>query len=459
MKLRKLTSLYFFLTISLLLVNFTTMANAQDSEDTGKIHGQITLINQPLANHNVSLSKLQNNTSTQIANATTNNSGNYTFENLDVEENYQVSLVFQGVPYSKDVNFENQTSVQIDFTVYNTTKSDANMKIAWIDIVIKLEEGHLRIFENAIYANTGLQVFNNSRLKAWLPSGINGFKTSVMDCCVQRSGDNVIFDPMDPIKPNSTYSMWMEYNISISSSEQQFEKKLAYDAELVHLIIENKSGVTVEITAGLENKPWSIEDNNVEYMVFNGMNLQANSTITVAFTGLPMPQFEVPIFLWVIIPLIFGVVFLTYPVIRKKPTERKTSQDLEAKKLMQLGAIAELDSEYAAGEISKEKCEKLKSKHKKKAIEIIQQLEESEVTQSAPYVAPPPILMELYAEEQALISTLHTLELDLKKDLVSAGSYRKMKAKFENRRAEVVKKIKKLEKTEKMEDSNSEVNT
>jgi 5-hydroxyisourate hydrolase-like protein (transthyretin family) len=450
---KNLASIYLFFTISLILVNVTPLASAQNSENTGKIHGQVTLINKPLANQTVLLSKMQNNTLLLIANVTTDKNGNYTFENLALEETYLVSLIFQGVPYNKEVNFENQTSVQIDFTVYETTTSDADMKIRMIHLIIKLEEKHLRILEDAVYINAGLKVFNNSRLKAWLPSDIYGFKTSVMDCCVQQFEDNVLFDPMDPIKPNDKYSMWMEYNIEISSSEQQFEKKLAYDTEQFYLIIENKSGVTAEITSGLVNKSRIIEEGNVEYTVFNGTDLKANSTIVVRFTGLLAPKNYGLLFLWLIIPLILGIGFFTYPIVRKSTSEKKTLlHDLEAKKLMLFEAIAKLDSEYAAGKISKEKYEKLKSKHKKKVIEIIQQMEKGKGTQLTPPVSPSPILTELYAEEQALISTLHKLDLDYKKELVSAESYRKMKSKFEHRRAEVVKKIKKLEKTENKED-------
>ncbi len=443
---KKSASIYFFLTISLVLVNITTIANAQDSENTGKIHGQVTLINDPLPNQTVSLSKLQDNTLIGIANATTDNNGNYAFENLTVEENYQVSFVFQGVLYSMEVNFKNQTSIQIDFAVYETTTSDADIKIRWIDILIKLEEGHLRIFENIFYINAGLHVFNNSLLKAWLPSGAYGFKTSVMDCCIQRIGGEVLFDPMMPIKPNGTHSMWMDYNL-ITSSQRQFEKKLAYDTEQFYLIVENKHEVTAEITAGLVNKSRITEVDNVEYTVFNGVNLKANSTVILKFTGLATPQNYAPIFLWVIIPLILGMSFLTYPIIRKRAYEKKTSSiDLEAKKLMLFEAIAKLDSEYATGKISKEKYEKLKSKHKKKIIAMIQQIEKSKATQLTSTDLHSQILTELHAEEQALISTLHRLDLDFKKGLVSAESYRKMKSKFEHRRAEVVKKIKKLEK-------------
>lgn len=457
---KKWVFLYFFLTISLVLVDIITTPKAQDLENTGKIHGQVTLIGDPLPNQTVSLNKLQNNTLILIANAITDNNGNYTFVNLTLEENCLVSLVFQGVLYSKEVIFQNQTSVQVDFTVYDTTINDADMKIQWIDIVIIFEEGHLRIFEETIYVNAGFQVFNNSRLRAWIPSGTYDLKTSVMDCCVQQFEDHVRFDPMDPIKPNGTYSRWIDYNIEISSSEQQFEKKLTYDAELIHLIIENRSGITAEITAGLENNPWSIEDNDVEYMVFNGTGLKANSTIVVRFSGLPVPQNYGPIFLWVIIPLILGISFLTYPIVRKRTTEKKTSpHDLEAQKLMAFEAITKLDSEYAAGKISKKKYEKLKSKHKTTAMAIIQQIEENKVTPLAPSVARAPMLTELYAEEQALISTLHKLDLDYKKGLVSVESYRKMKFKFENRRTEVVKKIKKLEKSEKKGKNMSEVNS
>jgi len=454
------TYVYFFLAISLILASVGAIARAQDAENTGKIQGKVTLLNETLANQTVSLKRLQNNTLIWISNATTDSKGNYTFAGLDVREKYQVSLVFQGVPYSKDVSFGNQTSIQIDFIVYATTTSDANMKIEWIDIVIVLEEGHLRIFENAIYGNTGLQVFNNSRLKAWLPPNRNSFKTSVMDCCIQQYEDNVLFDPMDPIKPNGNYSMWMDYNIPISSSDQQFEKKLAYNTEQFYLIVENKSGFRAEIIAGLANKPTIIEVDNVKYTLFTGIGLKADSTIIVKFTGLPAPQNYGPVFLWVLIPLIFGISFLTYPIVRKRSSEKKTPQnDLEAQKLTLFEAIAQLDSDYDAGKISKGKYEKLKSKHKNKAIEIMQQIEKSKVTQLTPPVSPASILTELQLEEQALISTLHKLDLDYDKGLVSVESYRKMKSKFEHRRAEVVKEIKKLEKTEKKDEASQGVDS
>ncbi len=404
---------------------------------------------EPRDNQTVSLGKIQNTIIVPTANATTDISGNYTFENLTLGATYRVSLLYQGVPYSSDLSLTSQTSVQVDFTVYETTTEDIDIKIRMINLVIVLEEGRLRIFEDAVYVNRGLRVFNNSRLEAWLPSGLASFKTSVMDCCVQRLQDNVLFDPMDPIKPNGTYYMWMEYNITISSSVKLFEKKLAYDTEQFFLIIEDNPGVTADITAGLSNKSRTVEFDNGEYTVFNSTNLNADSTVSVRFTGLPTPKDFQLTFLWLIIPLVLGIGFLTYPIVRKRSSEEKTyPQDLKAQKTRLFEELAKLDSGYAAGEISKKKYEKLKAERKMKVITIIQQTEQGKVSQLTPPVAPSPLLMELHAEEQALISTLHKLDVDHKKGLVSAESHRKMKIKFERRRAEVVKKIKKLEKTE-----------
>ncbi len=445
----------FFLTFSFILVSVSTAASAQELDHIGEIQGQVNLVDDPLPDQSVSLHKLQNSTWILVANATTDENGNYTFENLNLEERYEVSLNFQGVPYSKTVNFNGETSVQIGFTVYNTTTSDANMKIQMANLVVIFEEDGLRIFEDCIYRNAGLRVFNNSQLRAWLPSETSNFKTSIMDCCVQRTGNKVLLDPMDPIKPNGTYYMWLEYNLTISSSQQQLEKELAYDTEQFYLIIENEPGVTMEITAGLENKSRTVRVDNVEYTVFNGTNLKGNSTIKVMFTGLPIPPNYGPVLLWVLIPLILGIGVFTYPIIRKKASQ----PDLESKKSMAYEALAKLDSEYAAGKIPEDKYERLRSKYKKKAITMIQQIEKTKPIQSHPSKARPPVLAELHAEEQALISTLHELELNYKKRLVSEESYRKMRLRFESRRTEVIKKIRELETTANKNENGSEVDS
>lgn len=379
-----------------------------------------------------------------LVNKTTDENGVAGFDHLDLNETYRVSFTFQGVPYYEDVSFRESSSIKVNFTVYETTMSDEDIKISLHYLFVKLEEDHLSIIENIIYRNDGVKVFNNSWLKASLPKGRFDFATSIMDCCLKELEDGILFDPMDPIKPGGKFQLWMEYKIDLSSSESLFKRRIDYDTDSFYFFFDDTAGADVRSTAGLISKG-TVKVGKTNYNLLVGSNLEAGTYIIVELSWAASSQESG----W---QIMIGTILLAIPVgyyvtsILTKKMEKKSVKDLEEEKVALFKKLLKLDSEYDAGKISKEKYEKIKSKYKKRVIEVMRQIDKFKDAQMKPPVPSSQMLKDLYAEEHALTSTLEKLEADFKRGLVSEDGYRKIKARFEDRRTAVRKKIEELEK-------------
>lgn len=278
---------------------------------------------------------------TIILNTTTNRDGKYSFKSLELNETYRVSFIYLGVPYSQNVTAINSTKT--DFNVYDVTTSDENITVSMYHKIIDPEvmEGHLGITDYIIYKNTGDNVFNNSRLKAWLPVDRYHFKTSVMDCCIELLEDNLLFYPMNResftyIKPNEQYQLLMEYCVGYTTSEYTLTKKIDYHTDNLYFFIENKRGITVDNTRGLDDKKL-FSFGNKEYYELAASNLNADEYIDIRITGLSIPQTPSTRILWITsivsIVAVIGIA-IAYPILRKKMEKKSFIEDLKEEKAL-----------------------------------------------------------------------------------------------------------------------------
>ncbi len=261
-----------------------------------------------------------------------------------------------------------------------------------------------------------------------------------MDCCIAVGADGAMFDPMDPIMPGQQYDMWLNYYLEVESSEFIFRKTVDYSTQALHFFVETNEDVQAPSTSQLENQGIvSIDDK--EHMFFLGSSLEAGFNINVNLSGFSSSSNFINQIVGIILVSMTTTFLVSYPIIRGRRIGKTSVEDLEKKKLAIFSKTVQLDSDYASGDISQKKYKRLKSKYRKRAIRIMQRIDEKEILQSHSKQS----LSDQRLEEQVLNSTLQKLEEDLKKGLVSKEGYQKIKVLYETRRIEVLKKLRKLE--------------
>ena len=196
---------------------------------------------------------LENPLGTIILNATTDNDGKYSFKYLDQNDTYRIFLTYEGVQYFKEFSFTNESLAQLNFMVYETTRSDEDIIINSHQVIVQRGAGFFSVSEYLLYQNIGETVFNSSRLSIRLPLEMYGFSSSIMDCCILVEAGDVAFDPMDPIMPGQQYDMWLNYYIDADSSEYMFRKTVDYSTQAIHFFVETNEDFQAPIASKLEN--------------------------------------------------------------------------------------------------------------------------------------------------------------------------------------------------------------
>jgi hypothetical protein len=128
---------------------------------------------------------------------------------------------------------------------------------------------------------------------------------------------------------------------------------------------------------------------------------------------------------------------------RGKRMGKASTEDLESKKRGIFKKIIQLESDYEAGDVSENRYENLRSKYRKRVMQLMQLIDESRLHQSQSQQ----YLLEQRIEERSLMSTLEKLEEDFKNGLISEEGYQKIKAMYEKRMIKVIEEIRKLEET------------
>jgi len=386
--------------------------------------------------------KLENPPGTILVNATTDSNGKYAFEHLGLNDTYWIILVYEGVPYYKDFSFTNGSSAQLNIVVYETTRSDENIVVNAYQVLIQTSEDLLIVSEYITYENVGINVFNNSRLSVWLPRDMHDFSSSIMDCCIQVYEEGAIFDPMDPIMPGQKYSLSMSYYLDVVSSDYVFIKKIEYNTEAFHLFVEDIGDIQEIRAPGLENQG-TVTLDDIEHTFFMGSDLEAGIYLAVNLVGVG-PSFDfMNQLVGIILVSMIPAFLVSYSIIRRKSKGKTSVEDLEAKKRAIFNKIIQLESDYESGDISENSFENLRSKYRKRVIELMQLIDESKSHQSQSQQH----LSDQRIEEKSLLSTLEKVEEDFKKGLISEEGYQKIKAVYEKRRIKVLEEIRKSEET------------
>jgi hypothetical protein len=412
----------------------------------GRLETQVLLPNGTAVG-NLQL-KLLNNLGLNELNSTTDTMGIGIFELLDVKDTYYVSLVYQRIPYYKEVSFELSNLTKIVIDLLEATTSDRDFEVYNHHVIINGQESELIFWESASYYNMGNKIFNTSWLNGWFPAEAYDITHDSMDCCIQFSdGGDYTFDPMDPLFPGEDYELALSYKLQTTVPKQILEKRIIYDTGKMYYFLQKSPDVTVEALENLEYMGTE-RFGDTEYLRFEGSNLIAGdlvrlklSTKVSAVNLILKNQF-----IWGSIVLGLPLGLMSYLFKTKKESESQGSLEKQQESIFK--DLVKAEKDLKKQKITPKEFEKLKSRYKKRSIKILKKINKIETPSLSKKEGAP----DLYSELKSVEIVINRITADYENGDLSEKSYKSIVSKYEEKREQLIEKIQILIETDEKKD-------
>src|ERR1051326_1931416 len=157
--------------VALACLSFIYLSPSAHALGPGRIFGQLldgTNKNAPLVKQSVILQMSQGSTATDLASATTDAQGTYTFPNLSTDKtiSYSLYILYQGAQYNSSLITLNTKPVQqVNLMVYQATTSTANIAIVRATVLLHkpdAQKGIISVSELFIFRNLDLRTYVGS---------------------------------------------------------------------------------------------------------------------------------------------------------------------------------------------------------------------------------------------------------------------------------------------------------
>lgn len=296
-------------------------------------------------------------------------SDRFSFENVTIGQEYFVSIVYKGVSYVKNVVM-NSTVTEVNFTVFNVTKDDADIIIPIHKMLFVFQDNVINVMEVVFYENKGDKVFNGT-IDAPLPIGYSELQTSIMECCVRQERDRfTIIDLMEPLKPNGTYPVQYSYKLSPKESEYTYAQMFPYPTSSLIVLVE-KGQIRLVNFNNLEGGE-TFDAEGKQYELLSASNLTKDKAISLTFEGFPQGITGMTA-VWVGMGLMSSLIILVglWSFMRKG----ESLDDLRAKKGALFATLERLEKDLAERRIEKHEYEKLWNKYKQEAVKTLKKME------------------------------------------------------------------------------------
>lgn len=364
-----------------LVIPFFVSVVAYGATETFHISGVVvndTDMSGPVDNSLVTLSIRRLNNANEDQQTTTSVDGIFSFIEVDYYEDalYEVSVLFEGVTYKKNVDVSTGEIPQTDITitVYSASASSDivsifNTSILFTDVDVRAS----RIFVMemvTLHNETNFTYIPGDGpmelLRFGLPNGTEGLyvETDISQAdWLQVDKGFALITPIFPGKHELLYT----YNFPYEGSDHVMSRKWRYGAENVRILIPSELG-NIKTHLGATGKPIIIGD--MDYLVVEDVEIQRNQDMAIELTNLPEynvfqkiiypPEkvnyyYAAPIALFLLL-LIF-VVFAIIRVIRSPGSIYPYSQAHCEEKIVK-DMISKLDKQLENGHISKSEHER-----------------------------------------------------------------------------------------------------
>ena len=286
--------------IFLAFLAFPHFASARSLSGSGHIYGQLldgTKRNAPVAGQNVTLQMAQGQNASDLASATTDAQGRFSFENLSTDKtiSYALYSLYQGAQYVSDlIDLSSKASQSVNLTVYEATSSAKNLAIVQASVLIgkaDAQHGLLTISESISFDNLGLTTYVGSlQAKGQKPNALLFSLPGGARQLSLKSG----FDGYHSIQVNTGFAtdaavppgvsqFAFSFQVPYSGSHYDFGYTITYPTVALVVLVPldyhaSSSGLTTQGTTNV---------NSQSYQQWSAKQALANTQIHLELDGLP----------------------------------------------------------------------------------------------------------------------------------------------------------------------------
>ncbi len=395
--------------IALAVMALPTARVEAQAAGQGKVDGQIlngTKDAKPSTTAGLTvtlLSVAQGATGMISSTAQTDANGHFAFSNLSTltTTQYLATTSYAGIPYYSDVfSFqENQTTIPLSMTVYETTTDPSVVRVAQTHIIMDIETRLLNVTEVLVVQGTSDRVLVGA-------TADNPHKPTLIVPIIPGATDAQFSNPPDAdgttlqsdgvltytqrLYPNDNpgNSLVMHYTVPFNPPSYSFDLKLPYDTATLRILAADV-GETIQASQLGAPTPF-LAPGGSRFIQLSGSDLKAGSTVSVTMTNLPATVAPAPGSATAPAPtaaptnnnlqLVGGAVLaiaalaaiglLLYPVLRRRRAQPAAVEPSTADRRMELlQAMADLDDDFEAGKISEAEYKEERARLKAELLE------------------------------------------------------------------------------------------
>ena len=334
-----------------------------------------------------------------VASTVTNDSGVFSFDNVDVNGNYHTVVSYKNVSYTGIVDFvssnSSETKANVSINVFDSTISDDVISVVQDHVILSQEPSGVWVDEIVVFKNMGTDTFFNPD-RAWLgiplPPNVINFHTDYMGCCVTKDSNAAWVDPMEPMLPGDTLDVKISYQLDSADTSFPFSKNILYDTPGISILAPVQSGLDIESSTGV------VEDlsmNGNVYRTLTLTNLKTNAEIQPLITGIKATSSDdggmTTGKILLILAALGAIGAVSYPFLKKrkilgkhgKVKRRHTNAhpsrsfiELNAEKIAVFRILQKIDSDLESDRISEDEHETYREMYEQRAEDIIAQMNE-----------------------------------------------------------------------------------
>ena len=355
------------LLISVLILSFTPFLEVAFAQQTGKIDVSV----QGYDGSSTMTVSLLDATAHYLENKTVN-TASFSFTGVVLNQPHTIVLTYKDIPYTTQVNATQDPQQQVNIRVFERATSDENIMISFHHVAISKGDNSINVTEYIEYVNVGDKVQNGTELKVSMPAGFKNFRSS-HSCCMTKADFGFFFTIPDPVFPNGTQVLDLEYEISPDSDQYELSKREYYDTGFA--VVTVLAGNDFSAVPGSNRTLFSegpVEIQGQTYDAYSAASVYAGEGFAISLTGYKSAT-GINI-VWVGTGILFALIAgaVVYGLRGNKVSDEKLESEAEALNTV----MAELEKDYKEGKISEVDYLKLKLKYKSRLEKVESRLQE-----------------------------------------------------------------------------------
>lgn len=370
------------------IADYILSFNVKDNTATkGSIYGQVVnkTVDGPAPEVELTLTSYMGERPTDDKTIKSDEQGNFSFEDLDWNRSYGLTVNFKGTQYSTDkmvFNPDESTKV-LTLPIYEPTFEENDLAVVEGHMIVQAAEGVLSVADLSLYSNNGDNVYVGGKetedgrkesLKFSLPKSaqdlnlIHGVKQEDL---VQTDYGFADTTSMLPGEKRIVYT----YNIPLGSGTTKFDKTIDYPTDNFLLLISD-TGKDTKVT-GLTSAE-AVEVQGENFLKWTGADLKPGHEIKIRFEG---QLFKESYLKWGVLGFLLLVIVIgfIYSNFRKNKSALEPSgaggrgENVDPRTAL-LQEIAQLDDNFESGQIDENTYRETREKKKEELKKIIRRL-------------------------------------------------------------------------------------